>query len=169
MKSTYEGEMQFAGFSDSSRAGPRITMRLPEREDLDAFIGKEGRRFMAVLVEIGDDELPAAQEDTPPQQQRKPRERMGPLCEWAVMRCAEPQFQRWCFETLPDSFTAPLNGKSLADMARASVLHLCGVTSRKDLDTDGAAKERLHRLVRQPYAEWLKRGGGRLEINREAP
>jgi hypothetical protein len=146
-KPTFAGEVQFAGYSDSSRSGPRVTFRLADRDDLERFIGCEGKRYMAVLVEITDEETPAT-EPAPH------RERMGPLCEWAVMRCKEPMFQEWIVWQPGQGEPQPLLD-SAEDSAKGALLSICGVNSRKELDTNPEAAKLLHERVRKPYAAWL--------------
>lgn len=150
---TFQGEVQFVTYADSSKGGPRITLRLHDRDELQAFIGKEGRRFACVLVEIGDDEQPVPQ--APPAAQPAKRERMGPLCEWAVMRCGEPRFRDWvrmefCSELQPD-----LTAEQCGDVIKG----VAGVASRKDLDTDKAAGALFREVVMQRYGHWLQREG----------
>lgn len=157
---TFSGEVQFAGFADGSRGGPRVTLRLSDRSELERFIGCEGKRYMAVLVEIGDDEKPVqphAQKAAAPT-----RERMHPLCEWAVMSCKDETFKRWAFERAQQLFgpagIADYSKKYGANfgegLARGVVLHLCQVESRKELDVDHDAGRRLHTTVRQPFIQW---------------
>lgn len=163
-KPTFGGEVQFAGYSDSSRSGPRITFRMADRDELEAFIGKEGKRYMLAVVEIADDETAAA--PTPPAAPKAPaprRERLAPLCEWAVMRCAEPEFQRWAAARWDSGDMAltvhpeDVVPKTREEWAKYIVCLLCEVSSRKELDTNPDAAKRLHDLVRKPYAAWLER------------
>lgn len=155
---TFGGEVQFAGYSDSSRSGPRITFRLADRDELAAFIGKEGKRYMLAVVEIADDETAAT--PTPAAAPKPPaprRERMAPLCEWAVMRCAEKPFQRWCNDMMMAGRVPPAGREMTEEQyAKHVICHLCGIASRKDLDTTPHAARRLHDLVRKPYAAWLE-------------
>lgn len=153
VKPTFSGEFQFIAYTDSSSAGPCVRFRLSDRAELEKFVGKESRRFMAVLVEVGDDEQPVEPvAKAPAPAPSVKRERMAPLCEWAVMRCAEAPFQRWAAGH-PE---APKYRKETpAETAKAAVLHLCGVESRRDLDTDAQAAQALHSLVRKPYSAWL--------------
>lgn len=149
-KPTFAGEVQFAGYADGSRGGPRITLRLADREDLEKFIGMEGKRFMVAFMEIGDDEQPVAAPTPAPAVKR---ERMAPLCEWAVTVCRDPMFQTWAISRMksePDC-------KSREDHARSVIVSLCGVESRKHLDTNPAAASALHELVRKPYAAWREK------------
>jgi hypothetical protein len=74
------------------------------------------------------------------------RERMGPLCEWAVYRCKEPQFQGLLSVESPEG-------------ARAAILEFCGIASRKELDTNPAAAALFKTHVMEPYAAWLKSQG----------
>lgn len=38
--------------------------------------------------------------------------------------------------------------------AKSEILTACGVASRNDLDTDPAAAERFHSLIRRPFIDW---------------
>ena len=150
VKPTFSGEVQFAGYADGSRGGPRVTLRLADRAELEKFVGMEGKRFGIVMVEIGDDETVA--EEPAPARPAVRRERMAPLCEWAVMRCGEATFQRWAAGH-PDA--PKFRKETPAETAKAAVLFFAGVESRRDLDTDARAAQALHAMVRKPYAAWL--------------
>jgi hypothetical protein len=141
VKPTYSGEVQFAGYSDSSRSGPRVTLRLADRADLDRFVGCEGKRYMLVLVEIGEDEQPVqAKKASSPDAWQE----LGPLCKWAVMRDDDPMFKAW----IPHGVNP-----------RDYILEACEIGSRKELDTDPAAASRFHQCVRRPFAAWLQEQG----------
>lgn len=65
---TFHGEMQLAGWSESHNSGCKVTFWLQSSEDLEAFRAltvrkgnTAGQRFMAALVEVGDDEQPVRQ------------------------------------------------------------------------------------------------------------
>lgn len=150
---THQGEVQFVTYADSSKGGPRITLRLHDRDELQAFIGKEGKRFMVVLVEIGEDEQPVPPV-TPPRPAAK-RVRMDPLCEWAVLRCGEALFQSW----IEERFGPRPPMLSATAYAERMIKESCGVESRKEFDANPAAAEALHAVIRRPYAEWLRRQG----------
>jgi hypothetical protein len=135
----WQGEVQFRRYSDTSTQGQQIVFCVADRDALEPFIGKEGKRFMAVLVEIGDDEQavqPAPRKDT-----------RGPLCKEACDYCALPDFQRWA--VIPTR-----GGVACEDHAKRFILETCGVTSRKELDTDKRAGELFVRLVRIPFFAW---------------
>jgi hypothetical protein len=134
---TFSGEVQFAGYSDSSRSGPRVTLRLQDRAELEKFVGCEGKRYMAVLVEIGDDEAPAQPACG------------GERAKWAAMRCAEPEFQRWLSVVYPEHINATMRGAELcAEMMRT----VCAVKSRAEFDSDEAAGYRFDSLIRRPWS-----------------
>lgn len=136
MEPTYKGEIQFLAYTDSSRSGPRLTFRLADRDELQAFVGCEGKRYACVLVEIGDDELPV--------EGNAPKEQLGPLCKWAVMRDDDPLFLAW----MPPGQTP-----------REFILDVCEIDSRKKLDTNPTAADVFHRLIRKPFEEWVRRPG----------
>ena len=65
MKTTYQGEVQLAGWGETHTGGCKVTLWLPSAEDLEPFKAltarkgnTAGHRFMAAFVEIGDDEMP---------------------------------------------------------------------------------------------------------------
>jgi hypothetical protein len=144
MNPTYSGEVQFAGYSDSSRSGPRITLRLADRADLESFVGSEGKRYMLALVEIGADEQPV----------QAPQKAAGPLCKWVAIRCREAMFQTWVIEQT-NGF---MDGQP-DEWAAQYVRDACKVKSRSDIDGNAVAEHRLHALIRQPYANWLAAKG----------
>lgn len=135
----FSGEVQFRRWSDSSTQGVQVTFALPSSDELEPLKGKEGKRFMAVLVEIGDDELPVE-----PQKRKDTR---GPLCREACDLCANGQFQRWI---------------GVADMPRAElaarewVIAKCRVLSRKQLDENPRAAELFKQEVRIPFFRFQK-------------
>jgi hypothetical protein len=136
MRTTFEGEVQFVTYADSSRGGPRITFRLADRDELERFIGMEGKRLACVLVEIADDET-AAEPAQAPAPVQEPTKALGPLSKWCVLRCKEPAFQAWC-------------GATDEAGARAWVLATLGITSRRAIDD---LPPRFHTMVRLPYLE----------------
>lgn len=152
MTPTFAGEIQLAGWSESHTSGCKVTFWLSSPDELEAFRAltvrkgnTAGHRFMAALVEIGDDERPVEPEPKPL------RAHMGDACYRTVMWCQEPTFWRFLNNRTP-GFKAVTNKEEAADRVRMT----CGVTSRKDLDTDNEANKTWHRLIRQPYSEYLK-------------
>ena len=127
MTPTFQGEVQFRRYSDTSTQGTQITLALADRAALESFIGKEGKRFACVLVEIGDDE-----------QAVQPVAKMGPLCREAVELCRNPAFLEW---------SGCKDKEAAADFIRSA----CGIESRRDLDTSKAAGDCFKREIRIPF------------------
>jgi len=155
---TFSGEVQFRRYSDTSTQGQQVVFAVQDREALESFVGMEGKRFMAVLVQIGDDDQPVQGDEKTaggPQNSRtidKPqakREYLGDLCYRAVQWCNDPEFQRWVRERTGTS--APVD----ADMAKQFILMKCGVESRKELDTEAEAAEKFRRTVMAPWNKYL--------------
>jgi len=67
---------------------------------------------------------------------------MQRLSTWLALRCKEPEFRE--FLHAPDEPTA-------IRVVRA----LCDVQSRAEVDSDPAAAERCHSLIRKPYARFI--------------
>ena len=147
MTPTFQGEVQFRRWSDSSTQGVQITFALPDAADLEPLKAKAGKRFMAVLVELGDDELPIE-----PQPVEKPRrahkDTRGPLCREACELCAVPQFQQWA---------ATLGYTENEAGAKACILNTCSVQSRKDFDENQFAGEAFIERIRIPFMHWQRK------------
>lgn len=140
IKPTFSGEVQFRRYSDTSTQGVQITLALHDREALEPLIHKAGKRFMCVLVELGDDEMPVE----PPAEKVK----VGPLCREAVGYCEMPAFWDWL---TTERFT-----EGDEQSAKSWLLHLCDISSRKELDTDRQAGQDFVNLVRVPFMRWMK-------------
>lgn len=82
----------------------------------------------------------------------------GTLCTWAAMRCSEPAFIAWIAEAYTKIWDARYR-EDAEEQAAEVVRHLCGVASRRELDTNEGAAALLHKHIRLPYAAWLKKAG----------
>ena len=145
---TFQGEVQFRRYSDTSTQGASIVLALSDRDELSSFIGKEGRRFMAVLVEVGDDENPV---EAPKPIRTDPK--IGTIGYGLVMRCNEPEF--WAF------LNSEHDGDEIDNANDAALLvkHLFGVQSRKEIDGNPKLERFFHESIRGPYSKWLIRRG----------
>lgn len=83
-----------------------------------------GTRFMAALVEIGDDEEPVV----------RPKEKRSHTQQAAIC-CNDPVFQRYLLEKHADFGTEEMTSEDAASYVRT----VCGVTSRSELDKDERA------------------------------
>lgn len=140
MTPLFQGEVQLRRWSESSSQGVQVTFALADSDDLEPLKMKSGKRFMAVLVEIGDDEQPV-----------QPPNRIGPLGLWLVQRCQDPEFWQWLNAEL--SYFV-----SSEEHAAKAVKHILGVESRKDVDGNPEAVQCFHSYIRKPFQEWLAKG-----------
>jgi len=141
MTPTFQGEVQFRRYSDTSTQGQQIVLAVADREALEAFIGKEGRRFIAVLVEVGDDEMPV--------EPAKPRDQRGPLCREACDLCDMREFQLWAAMVGGYAVTSSANAKEYITM-------VCDIESRKHLDEIPSAADRFVSNIRIPFMRWQR-------------
>jgi hypothetical protein len=138
---TFQGEVQMRRWSDSSTQGVQVTFALADSEDLEPLKAKAGKRFMAVLVEIGDDEMPVA--GNPVSEKAK----VGPLCREAVDLCRMPEFQEW---VAADDEIPTEHG------AKSYMLGVCDVSSRRHLDEIPSAADRFISNIRIPFMRYMK-------------
>jgi hypothetical protein len=116
-----------------------------------------GTRYQAVLVEIGDDELPVQQpvkEVIPPAKPLLAPKSAGVKRDWrdlspqqqAGIHCADPIFAAFLREQRPDDWHESQD-------AAACVRLICGVDSRKLLESNQRARIIWHQLDSQ-YQAW---------------
>jgi hypothetical protein len=108
--------------------------------DMDERLTKAamGTRFVAVLVEVGDDELPVSQ----PAKLAPDNENSAPKRQWREMqpaqqagiRCSEPVFHAFLKEKYPEDWRA-LEGNPVE-----LVRYICGVNSRAQINTVQSAR-----------------------------
>ena len=156
VQTAFQGEVQFRRYSDTSTQGQQVVFAVADREALESFIGKEGKRFMAVLVEIGDDEQPVAGNPVTADIGKtisKPNQRLGDLAWRAVQWCKEPEFRAWL--GVHGDFVNELT----EDAASEVIKSWCNVDSRKELDTNEDAKRLFNQLIRGPYQKHLMARG----------
>lgn len=180
MTPAFQGEVQFAGYTDSSRNGPRVTLRLADRDELQRFVGLEGRRFMVALVEIADDGTPAGGGLAGPETQDAANRRMraqldamplaekpkgGPLARLAGQWCGMQMFQGWIERAFPYLFAEALlrvpghiaPGAAREYIAGEVIRRHCGISSRRELDHDKRAADRFDAEIRRPFMQELQR------------
>jgi hypothetical protein len=153
VKTNYAGEMQLAGWSESHNGGCKVTFWLQSPEDLEAFRAltvrkgnTAGHRFMAALVEIGDDERPVEPVlDTP-------RPKPGPLCMEAIDLCKNPGFHKWLAKYHDfDYWLHEMPERSAAEIAGDCIREICEVQSRKEFDNEPDAAYRFITRIRLPF------------------
>lgn len=150
MTPTFQGEVQFRRYSDTSTQGQQLVFAVHGREELEHFIGKEGKRFMAVLVEIGDDEQPVqGTEIVKP----KAREPLGALCYRAVMLSNSIEFRHWAHGQTHGAHTYSVENER---EAAYFIQQRCGVKSRHEFDEDPHAAERFRARILGPWQQYQR-------------
>lgn len=156
---TFAGEVQLRRWSESNTQGVQVTFALADSSDLEKFRGLDGKRFMAVLVQIGDDEQPVDTRnsgDVPkPGKSRNDREPLGDLCWRAVQWGKEAEFQDWIAGKALDDRVVVGECQISEDAARRLILLYCDIESRKELDTNPEAARKFNQLIRGPYQKHL--------------
>lgn len=161
---TFAGEVQLRRWSESNTQGVQVTFALADSSDLEKFRGLDGRRFMAVLVQIGDDEQPVdvRSSDIKVRKSDIAREPLGDLCWRAVQWCKEPEFAVFIHDVFYTLWPLGLegtpvtkDGESEEPFCKFAVQEICGVESRKELDTNPEAARRFNQLIRGPYQKYL--------------
>lgn len=110
--------------------------------DMDARIttAAMGTRFVAAMVEVGDDELPKLAKPKANWQDVTPAAQAG-------IRCAEPMFQAFLREQ------HGYGPSSAEDDVAVFLRGLCGVQSRSELSSNHKARVIWHQLDQQ-YQAW---------------
>lgn len=155
MKPTFQGEVMLAGWKESHTSGAVVSFWLPDADALDVFRGltakkgnTAGQRFMAVLVEVNDDETPKEPEPVQPAHRQ-----LGPLALLACQWCRDAQFQAWAGHNWPH---ADDSGPLTEEQCRMLVLDICKIGSRRELDTVPAAAAKFLQEFRLPYMGYLR-------------
>lgn len=133
-------EVRKIAYRQSAKDGLVITFSV-HPSDMPASLAAApiGARFMAALVEIGDDEKPVKSNthkalEASVEKERRPWGELTPTTQ-ACIRCQEPRFQQWVieggFKEVPDD-----KEKNAACYVRK----VCKVNTRGMLSTDPAAR-----------------------------
>ena len=137
----FQGEVMLAGWNESHTQGVRVTFWLQDPAALDPFRnatvrkGKTaGQRYMAVLVEVDDDEKPMRH---PSNDAHLLLTGEDFLAYAKAKETAPGKREHWTSET-----------------ARTWAKQVMGVQSLAEIDSDPAALVRYEQLVRRPFAEW---------------
>ncbi len=167
---TKKMELMLAGWRESHNSGFVVSFLVPP-EDEEYFRGATarkgkiaGQRYMAVLVQLRDDDTPDPESVkatvlVKPETAAKPHF-PGGLCGLAVRWCKDEHFQMWlaaCLDAEGESEAVPETLTS--QWARGVVLAQCGIATRKELDTNASAAEAFRRDILTPYAASRKEDG----------
>ena len=131
----------------------RLSIDIEPRNAQAAFalFGAPGRAV--ALAALKDGSAAITSESASEVKEKQQREYLGDLCYRAVQWCNDLEFRRWLTarDGLPDLLTG--------DGAAAVIYAWCGITSRKQLDTNPVAAEKFNRLIRGPYQKHLQARG----------
>jgi hypothetical protein len=127
----------------------KVSFLLPNDGGDHPFRGLIGQRIGLVCVKLGE-----AEHEPPPKAHEPEKERKRfdekPLAQQAGIRCNDVPFrtflEHWIGVRIPHM-------EKMADESAWAVCRICGVTSRKELDTDDKAAERWHRL-NEDFLAW---------------
>lgn len=135
----FKGEMMLLQWAESSTRGRTVTFLLDNEGESHPFrdftikAGKRaGQRFMCVLVQIGDDEQPVAQQQP---------------SQLAYLFCKDTAFWLWASERSFDQ----INGE---EAARAWMLSLLGLGSRSEIDHSEENRKRFEMLIKVPFSAY---------------
>lgn len=152
VRTAFEGELMLASWTESHHSGAKVSFWLPDAQALDAFRhlttrkgNTAGQRFMAVLVEIGDDEQPVSDAAAPAST------RSG-LSRSAGIISKSPDFQRFVAQV--QGFQ-PDDPAQREEQAAGHMRQFCRVSSRRDLDTSPTAAQLFQRLM-AGYRDWCR-------------
>ena len=136
-----------------SKGVTRIEIEVPE--EFHVSVTQALCRRQVVVMPAPDDKSPYGWRDASqgePEGEREPElpvVQLGPLAKSAVLICQDPRFQAFAIENFEGQ--PPASGEAAA---KAYILAECGITSRKDLDTEETAGETFRGMM-SVYREWL--------------
>lgn len=85
-------------------------------------------------------------------EQKEEKPKIGPLCLLAVRWCKDDSFYEWYSQNVH------IEDHEINEQGAASYIKfICGIESRKELDTNQHAASIFNHAIRTPYMEWLKR------------
>lgn len=162
VRTAFEGELILAGWTESHHSGAKVSFWLPDAQALDAFRhlttrkgNTAGQRFMAVLVEIGDDEQPVSDAAAPSGIAALGLPRGAGLSRSAGIISKSPDFQRFVAEV--QGFQ-PDDPAQREEQAAGHMRQFCRVSSRRELDTSPTAAQLFQRLM-TGYRDWCRAQG----------
>jgi len=155
-------DVMLLGWAETHNGGAKITLQLEGPDALEPFKsmtlkkGKIAGQILTCAFVEQDGNGNPVEPDAPKAKPKFP----GGYCGLAVMWCNEPLFCGWLRDTFPGWWGAcPTN--HLIDPVSAAwmVKSICGVSSRKELDTNDHCRAKFNDLIREPYAAYRKEHG----------
>lgn len=144
-------EVQLLSWSVSARGGAKIVLALSDEDDLEHFkllTLKDGKKAGQILMAA----FQAVEEAPDGTQPAAAGFRCGPLCRLAIQLCNSGDFQQWLALFFTDSWNRYGDIEPSA-RAKQFILDECGISSRKELDTNRSAADWFHRYIRLPFID----------------
>ena len=114
-------------------------------------------------------DVPSVADPVPPEPEKPKRgggKFPGGYCGLAVMWSGDHTFVQWLWKEYPETYGACVAligdppGAAPADQVGAwCIKKLCGISSRKELDTKDTARATFEKLIREPYMAFRKERG----------
>lgn len=146
----FKGEVMLLNWNESKQGRTAVFLLDEESEShpFKKFTTKKGKRagqrFMAVLVELNDDDTPVIQE-----------KKGGPLSRSAAQMCENQRFQEFIVAWNRNLRMQWAEVHDPVENAALLLRRRCEVDSRAELDHNPVAANRFHVLMRE-YREWNK-------------
>lgn len=187
MRQGISAELMLLNWNESANSGCKLIFEI-SADELEPFkalrtrAGKKvsGQRFAAVLVLIDDDETPVSAEQAPKPADKEVKEKLndnaelasparrggfsdavGPRARLAVQWCAQERFANWLDASFPhisEELGVAATGAH-EEFSKRVLRDLCGIDSRKELDTNEEAGKHFDTVIRHPYSLFLKNEG----------
>lgn len=89
----------------------------------------------------------------PPVVEKVAKDPLGSLAKWAVMRCQDRAFQDWVRSEFSDKWQLWIkSGDDHEWLCKHVICDVCGIGSRRELDTDQNAAKIFDQKFRLPYS-----------------
>ncbi|HQR20065.1 MAG TPA: hypothetical protein PKV98_04320 [Burkholderiaceae bacterium] len=166
---TIQADVMLLGWSETHNGGAKITLQLADIAQLEPFKkmtlkkGKiAGQLMTAVFVEVDGNGQPVPPEPEKPK--RGGGKFPGGYCGLAVMWAGDGAFLSFVMDTYPSTHSNCLaalgpGSHDIEEVGGWCIKNICGITSRKQLDTDDRARASFEGLIRKPYMEYRKERG----------
>ena len=164
---TIQVETMLLNWSETPNGGAKLVLQLASPDDLEPFKAmtlkkgnRAGQRLVAVFVEVDENEQPVPQEvkdDGKAVAHRLATSKfpLG-LCGLAVRWCDDENFEWW----MRSQFAGrDYENWAATDTSKDMLLRVCGIKSRKELDTNDAAALVFLTEIKNPYIKYRREKG----------
>ena len=137
-----------------SRQIVQVIIELPIESYVAAVTLLDGQK---VLVTVSDLNMPfgvidGSEPEVKKPEANEPKEKIGPLCSWAVMRCKEPEFQKF-MRKMRSGVVGDLDDSE--ESAKFYICEMIAISSRKELDKNPKAALAFRAQIMAPWSRSL--------------